>query len=91
MSDFIDEMEELTRLRERVRDRIGRLQAVVKKLPLYELAPDPASDTSAAAPHAPGTLKRPSHVTVNVHGTVGTLNTGEVVGRHKCIVHAARA
>lgn len=76
---YQDDMRELVRLRQRVRNRISSLQTIVKMLALYELVSDaPAVGTSNRIPGAVP-YRPPSHVTVNVNAPVGTLNTGEVL------------
>ena len=77
----MNEMQELTRLQERVRVRIARLRAIVKKLPLYDVVPDgpliePVTIGGATWGRPPAI---PAQV-INVYGTVGTLNTGHVLG-----------
>ena len=80
MGDFL-EMQELAGLRERVGRRINELQAVIDKLPLYDLVPDGPPDAPVTIGGATWgrPLATPAPV-INVYGTVGTLNTGEVLG-----------
>jgi len=74
----MNEMEELTRLREQVQDRIARLRTIVKKLPLYDPAPEPPNEN--AAPVSTATRPKVPRVAIYNYGPVGTLNTGEVLG-----------
>jgi hypothetical protein len=77
VSYSFDEPHKLLQLRESVREKIGRLQTVMDALELYELA----SDGPAAPVTPPGSGTRPrQHVEVHNYGTLGTLNTGEVLG-----------
>lgn len=78
MSNFVDEMFELESLRERVRLRIARLQAIVKKLPLYD--PVPEATSLDPGPATKASRQRPTQVAIYNYGPVGTLNTGEVLG-----------
>jgi hypothetical protein len=74
----MNEMQELTRLQERVRVRLARLRAIVKKLPLYELVS--VAPNVEPAHVRPSSRQRPTHLAINNYGTLGTLNTGEVLG-----------
>jgi len=75
---YRDERNELVLLSERLQHRINKLRTIVQKLPLYGLAEEAHAEPQAS-PKAQ-TQRGPSHVTVNVHAPVGTLNTGEVLG-----------
>jgi len=80
VGDFL-EMQGLEGLRDRVRMRITELQGVIDKLPLYDLVADSPSIEPVTAGGA--TWRRPSATpaqVINVYGTVGTLNTGQVLG-----------
>jgi hypothetical protein len=74
----MNEMEELTRLREQVQDRIARLRTIVKKLPVYDPAQEPPNGNSA--PVSTATRQKAPQVAIYNYGPVGTLNTGEVLG-----------
>ncbi len=74
-------MQELIRIRASVRRRISELQAVVDKLGLYDLVSDgpPKPPVTIGAATWGSLPARPAQV-INVYGTVGTLNTGQVLG-----------
>jgi hypothetical protein len=78
---YQDEQKQLVELSRRFGYRIRALRTIVKKLSLYDRVPD-------GPPDAPVTIgaatwgrppAAPSQV-INVYGTVGTLNTGQVLG-----------
>ncbi len=74
---YDDFRETLSRLRQTVTDRVSFLQGLVETLYLY----DAISDRPSIAPAAVGapTHQRPQ-IAFHNYGTVGTLNTGEVLG-----------
>lgn len=77
-SNYNREGRELANLRNRVRRRVSDLQEIIDKLDLYDVAADAPDPGPPLGPPLAG--PRTAHVTVNVHGPVGTLNTGEVLG-----------
>ncbi len=77
MGYSVDEPQKLLQLRESVQEKIGRLRTVMDTLELYELAS--ASPAEPARPLGSGTRPR-QHVEVHNYGSLGTLNTGEVLG-----------
>jgi hypothetical protein len=84
VSRYESEHEKLRRAHDSLSNRINELKAVAGKLDLYELAPDQSlpeiATFGAATPQSRPKRPQPQPVIHISHSTIGTLNTGEVLG-----------